>query len=99
MQQTEISPKISHLSLFPQQKVPPLAASDHLAVPKLDKRLDVGDGLVVEHPAGHVHLHPARRCHDPPEVDVPVPTGDDQGEGQHLHVFASVVDDAFDTWW
>ena len=97
---TFVPKKISHLAVLPQEKVAPLTAGDHLAVPKLDEGLDVGDGLVVEHPAGHVHLHPARRCHDPPEVDVPVPAGDDQGEdGEYLKVYACVDDDAFNTWW
>ena len=91
--------KISHLSHLPQQKVPPLAASDHLTVPELDKRFDVGDGLVVEHPAGHIHLDPARRGDDSPEVDVPIPAVHDQGEGKYLKVFPGVVEVVFDTWW
>ena len=84
--------KISHLAFLPQQKVPPLTSGDHLAVPQLHKRLNVGDGLVVEHPAGHVHLDSARCCHDSPEVDVPVSAVHDQGEGD-------VLVDAFNTWW
>ena len=77
----EVSPPDLHLHapLLPQQQVAPLTARHHLPVPQLDEGLDVGDRLVVEHPPGEVHLAAAAGPRDPPEVDVSVTTGGDQG--------------------